>query len=187
MPAPHRPYPATSANTKRANWLISHDGYCALSANQINDAMEMSLVKECHSLVQDGTVYTLVHLCDQKRVATLNDISVVMGLAEYKARSFTNAKAAFKEEAVYKIVRFFAEKDEALHSTWKRNCAPKPGFFFHALLTKYNEPIREKKTWPDQRKYMTIRMEELQRERDEYKRKFEELAATIADRMLDAQ
>ena len=184
---PQRPYPATSANTKRANWLITHDGHCALFADQINDAMEMSLVKECHSLVQDGTVYTLIHLCDQKRVATLNDIAVVMGLAEYKARSFTNAKAAFKEEAVFKIVRGFAEKDGTLHSTWKRNCMTKPGFFFHALLTKYNEPIREKRSWPDQRKYMTIRMEELQRERDEYKRKFDELAATIADRMLDAQ
>jgi hypothetical protein len=181
---PRKEKPCTQ-RTKRANWLIIHKGGSTLFAEEINEAMQMSLVKECHSIIQDDFVYTLVHLCDQKRANTLGHVATTMLLPEFHAVSFTNSNAAFETPVIKTMARCFQEQDRTLVSSWKKNVRPKPGFFFHSLLTKHSAPTTDNRTWGEKRKKLLARITELEIERDEYKKKAEELAAAAADRMIN--
>ena len=166
-----------AASLRRLNWLVVHDGTDALRVETINGRARETLVRDCHSLVAEGRVFSFMRTASPKREHTLRGSlrNVLVGSA-FEIYSFASAGSVLQCPEMGVMLDRYRADSTTLVSSWVSQTAARqlPGLLFAAMVTKSAPPVL-----PDDREALVAMIETLQRERDEYKRKYEAVAEQL--------
>ena len=174
MPPPRKTPSIQTSN--RQNWLLVHTGLTTITTDQLNEAMGIPIVHQCHSMLLEGFVFSLITLVQQKRDTVLEKVGKTMQLENFRVVSFADYQTAFDQPAMQTLMQRFKNKSMIV-STWIKDAEQVPSFFLRKLLKKYETKTKDKSYgWAMQRLDLVERVDKLEKERDEYRAKYEQMA-----------
>ena len=172
-----------ASTLRRLNWLFVHEGTDVLRVETINERSNMLLARDCHSMIVAGKVFSFVRLTIAKKEHTMRSLLRKVLACPFEVHSFANAGNALQCPGVQVMLERYQADSETLVSTWVNKSAARrlPSILFGAMVSSVETP----RVFSEDRAELVAQIESLERERDEYKRKYEAMAEQFCTGSFD--